>query len=112
MVHLGKQLLAYKNKNMKQIEPVSIWVFGNQVTAHYLQVTCTYDNNESTATEFYQLFSMFVDDDNVQTLGEQVAQGSISISGQNYIDWGNEPAISVNAWIYIFVADQINLVII
>jgi len=97
---------------MKQIEPQSIWLNGIEQTAQYLQVTCTYDNNKSTATEFYQLFSMFVDGDGVETPAEQVAQGSISISGQNYIDWGNEPAMSVNAWIYQFVADQINVVII
>jgi hypothetical protein len=97
---------------MKQIQPVIIWFNGNQDTAHYLQVTCTYDNNESTATEFYQLFSMFVDGNGVETPAQQLAQGYISISGQNYIDWGNQPAMSVNAWIYQFVANQINVVII
>jgi len=97
---------------MKQIEPFSIWIYGNQVTAQYLQVTCTFDNNESTATEFYQLFSMFVDANGVETPAEQLASGSISISGQDYINWGNEPAMSVNAWIYHFVADQLNVVII
>lgn len=97
---------------MKKIEPVSIWVFGNQITAQYLQVTCTYDNNESLANEFYQLFSMFVDSNGVETPAEQIAQGYITISGQNYIDWNNEPAISVNVWIYQFVANAINVVII
>jgi hypothetical protein len=55
---------------------------------------------------------MFVDDDGIKTPAEQIAQGSLSISGQSYIDWGNEPAMSVNAWIYEWVAVQINVTII
>lgn len=97
---------------MKQIQPLSIWINGNEEIAQYLQVTCTYDNNKSSATEFYQLFSMFVDNNGIETPAEQLASGSLSISGQSYIDWGNEPAMSVNAWIYEWVAVQINVTII
>jgi hypothetical protein len=109
---MGNSHKHLKINNMKQIEPLSIWINGNEEIAQYLQVTCTYDNNESLATEFYQLFTMFVDGDGIETPAEQIAQGSLSISGQSYIDWGNEPAMSVNAWIYEWVAVQINVTII
>jgi hypothetical protein len=97
---------------MKQIQPLSIWINGNEEIAQYLQVTGTYDNYQNTATVYYQLFSMFIDDNGIETPSEQLAQGILSISGESYIEWGNVPAMSVNAWIYEWVAVQINVTII
>jgi hypothetical protein len=91
---------------MKQIEAVQIWTNGVLKTAEFLQVIGINDNYESSATNFWQLFTK-VDD----AAGEQIAQGNTTISGQDYIDWGDQPAMSVNAWIYDWVAEQINVVI-
>ena len=96
----------------KQIQPVTIWVNGVSKQAQYLSVTGIYDNYESTSTQYWQLFTMVVDAEGVETQGESVSQGNLTIDGQAYIDWGNEPAMSINAWIYNWVAEQLNLTII
>lgn len=112
MAHHGKQSQVFKNNNMKQIEPQQVWLNGIEYTAQYLKCTGTYDNYESEATIYFQLFTMFVDDNGIETPAEQVSGGFNDISGQTYIDWGNLPAMSVNAWIYNWVAEQNNLTII
>ena len=96
---------------MKQIEPVQIWTNGILKTAEFLQVTGINDNYESSATNYWALFTLVTDAEGVESEGEQVAQGNLTISGADYIAWGDQPAMSVNAWIYDWVAEQINVVI-
>jgi len=94
----------------KQISPVTIWTNGTSKVAEYLQVTGINDNYESSATNYWQLFTK-VTTDGVDSQGEQVAQGNLTISGQDYINWGDQPAMAINEWIYQWSADQLNLVI-
>ena len=96
----------------KQISPVTIWVNGTSKEAQYLQVTGINDNYESSATNYWQMFTMNVDAEGVESMGEAVAQGNLTIDGADYIEWGDVPAMSVNAWIYDWVAEQLNLTII
>jgi len=91
---------------MKQIEPIQIWDKGTLKTAEYLQVTGINDNYESSATTYWALFTK-VDD----VAGEQISQGNTTIDGQDYINWGDQPAMAINEWIYNWVASQINVVI-
>lgn len=91
----------------KQIEPFQIWTNGELKTAEYLQTIGTLDNYESTATNSWSLFTSV---EGVQ--GEQISDGTLIISGQDYINWGNQPAMAINDWIYQWVADQLNLTII
>jgi len=95
----------------KQIAPVNVWVNGKSKEAQYLQVTGINDNYESSATNYWQMFTMNVDADGVESVGEAVAQGNCTIHGQDYIDWGNQPAMVINEWIYNWVASQLNLTI-
>ncbi len=96
----------------KQISPVNVWVNGQSKEAKYLQVTCINDNYESSATNYWQMFTMNVDAEGVESMGEQVAQGNLTIDGEQYIAWGDQPAMAINAWIYNWVAEQLNLTII
>ena len=96
----------------KQIEPVTIWVKGESKVAEYLQVTGINDNYESSATNYWALSTKVVDAEGVESQGEQVAQGNLTISGQDYINWGDQPAMSINEWIYNWSADKLNLVIV
>jgi len=96
---------------MKQIEPVQIWTNGTLKTAEFLQVTGINDNYESSATNYWQLFTRVKDANNNWVAGEQIAQGNLTIDGQDYINWGDQPAMAINAWIYNWVASQINVVI-
>ena len=96
----------------KQISPVTIWVNGTSKEAKYLQVTCINDNYENSATNYWQMFTMNVDAEGVESMGEQVAAGNTTIDGADYIAWGDQPAMDINAWIYNWVASQLNLTII
>ena len=96
----------------KQISPVTIWVNGTSKEAQYLQVTGINDNYESSATNYWQMFTMVVDAEGVESIGEAVASGNSTIDGESYVEWGDVPAMSVNAWIYDWVAEQLNLTII
>ena len=79
--------------------------------AEYLKVTGINDNYESSSTNSWALFTKIQDVDGNDVVGEQVAQGNLTISGQEYIDWGNQPAMAINTWIYNWVANELNLVI-
>ena len=96
----------------KKISPVTIWVNGQSKEAQYLQVTGINDNYESSATNYWQMFTMNVDAEGVESMGEAVASGNLTIDSEDYIEWGDVPAMSVNAWIYDWVAEQLNLTII
>jgi hypothetical protein len=98
-------------KNMKQIKPVQIWTNGTSKTAEYLQVTGINDNYESSATNYWQIFTKLTDAEGVESAGESVAQGNLTITGQDYINWGDQPAMAINTWIYDWVANELNLVI-
>lgn len=93
----------------KKISPITVWVNGTSKEAQYLQVTGINDNYESSATNYWQMFTMNVDAEGVESMGEAVAQGNLTIDGADYIEWGDVPAMSVNAWIYDWVAEQLNL---
>jgi beta-lactamase class D len=95
----------------KQIEPVTIWSNGESKVAEYLQVTGINDNYESSATNYWAMFTKIVDEEGNDKQGEQVAQGNLTISGQDYINWGDQPAMAINEWIYDWSASQLNLVI-
>ena len=101
----------------KKISPVNVWVNGESKEAKYLQVTGINDNYESSATNYWQMFTMKIDmnglesDILVETMGEQVAAGNLTIDGADYIAWGDQPAMAINDWIYNWVAGKLNLTI-
>jgi hypothetical protein len=81
---------------MKTIEPVSIWDNGTVQEATILNAYCINDNLSTSATFYYSLLS-----DSMQ----QLAQGNLSMSGQDYDGW------QTNDYAYDWVATQLNLVI-
>jgi hypothetical protein len=95
----------------KQISPVNVWVNGESKQAEYFQVTCINDNYENSATQYWALFTKVVDAEGKESQGEQVAQGNLTIDGADYIAWGDQPAMKINAWIYDWCATKLNLVI-
>jgi hypothetical protein len=96
----------------KQIEPVTIWVNGESKSAEYFSVTCINDNYESSATNYWALFTKVVDEEGIDMQGEQVAQGNLTIDGASYVAWGDQPAMAINAWIYNWSADKLNITIV
>jgi hypothetical protein len=92
---------------MKNIQPIQIWINGENKIGQLFQVTCIFDNYENTARNNWQIFTNGIDQP-----GELLSGGNLVITGQSYIDWGNVPANSINAWIYNWSAQQLGLTII
>ena len=97
---------------MKKIEPLTVGVNGTSKVAEYLQVTGINDNYESSSTNYWALFTKVVDAEGVESVGEQVSQGNLTIAGDEYIAWGDQPAMAINAWIYDWVSDKLNLILV
>jgi hypothetical protein len=96
----------------KQIQPVNIWVNGEMKEGKFFSVNCIFDNYENSATNYWQLYDAMVDEEGNEKMGMQVSAGNLTIDGQDYINWGDQPAMAINEWIYNWSASKLNLVII
>ena len=86
---------------MKQIQPISIWANGVNSQATQLSLTIINDNLSTSATLYYQLLT----ED-----GIQLAQGNLTIEGEEYQTWGDGTDINSDA--YTIAAMKLSLVII
>ena len=85
---------------MKTIQSIDIWKDGQSKQATILKMYISYDDLKSTATFQYQLC-----DDSLCS----IADGSLSIYGDNYLNWGGSGDSNEEA--YVFGASQLNLTI-
>lgn len=102
---------------MAQIQPVSVWKDGHVWTADQLRVRSIGDDLATTAQFYYELIEEIVttqdgEGNDVTTGGSVVAVGNLTISGQDYDDWGNQSGVDINAWAYQWAATQLNLTIV
>jgi len=93
---------------MANIQPVTLWVGGQQQTANVFQLSIDKDNLKDWARLYYQL-------GNEQPTEEAPAttwllDGNLTILGEDYAAWDADP--SANEWIYNWAANQLNLTII
>jgi hypothetical protein len=93
---------------MKSIEPVQAWKNGEQLEANLLNAYIINDNLQSSCSFYY---SLNTSGDGTEAmplvLGQVVAEGNITMSGQDYIDWDNS-----NEAAYVYIAEKLNLTII
>ena len=93
---------------MKSIEPVQAWKNGEQLEANLLNAYIINDNLESSCSFYY---SLNTSGDGTEAmplvLGQVVAEGNITMSGQDYIDWDNS-----NEQAYEYIAEKLNLTLI
>jgi len=90
---------------MANIQPVTLWVGGQQQTANVFQLSIDKDNLKDWARLYYQL-------GNEQPTEEAPAttwllDGNLTILGEDYAAWDADP--SANEWIYNWAANQLNL---
>jgi hypothetical protein len=90
----------------KQIAPVSVWVNGQTKTAEYLDAYAIRVTLNESAQFYWALYAKVVDSEGVESQGEQLAQGNLSMDGADYQSWEQDDV----AW--DFVASQLNLTII
>lgn len=86
---------------MKTIEPVSIWDNGSVKEAKVLNAYAVNVTLGNSATFYYSLSA----ENDDQTLGAQVAQGNLTMTGDAYAKW------TVDAYAWDWVAQQLNLTI-
>jgi hypothetical protein len=86
---------------MKLIEPVSIWDNGQVKEAKILNAYAVNVTLGTSATFYYSLSAENAD----QTIGSQVAQGNLSMTGEDYKKW------AVDSYAWDWVAEQLNLTI-
>lgn len=106
---------------MRQIQPVNIWVKGQQRQANYIDMKSTYDNLSTKAIFRYYLISstpypdQHIDSEGqvVETtsyLNETLSEDQLEMSGQDYQSWGATGDVNNEA--YLWAAAQLNLTLI
>lgn len=86
---------------MKQITPISIWDKGTTHQAEILNAYGTFTQLGKNAQFYYCLFAKN------ETLMVQVAEGNLTMSDEEYAQWGENDEYAWN-----FVATKLNLTII
>ena len=86
---------------MKAIQPVTIWVNGETNQGVWLNAYIINDNLLDSATFYWNILD-------VTEL--QLAQGNLTIQGQDYIDWNANPDINDDA--YLWISLQLGLTLI
>lgn len=92
---------------MKTIQPTQVWYSGQEVEATILNVFCSGDNLQTSATFSYELMKEVeydgIPNPTVRVVG--LVGGSISMTGEAYDNW------DTNEYAYAWVAEQLNLTI-
>lgn len=92
---------------MKSIQPVQIWKNGESKSASVLSAILINDDLATSATFYYQLKEGDSQDAEGNVIsGQSLADGNVSMSGQDYQDWDDS-----NDGAYAFIASQLNLTI-
>ena len=93
---------------MRKIQPITAWKNGEQLEANLLNAYIINDNL-ATSCSFY--YSLNTSGDGTETmplvLGQVVAEGNLTMSGQDYIAWDNS-----NEAAYAYIAEKLNLTLI
>ena len=92
---------------MKPIEPITIWKNGESQEANLLSALLVNDNLESSCSFYYQLCSSSEGTESMPlVIGQTLAEGNITMSGQDYLDWDNS-----NEAAYSYIAEKLNIMI-
>jgi hypothetical protein len=83
---------------MKQIQPILIWVNGQQAIATLFSLIIINDNLSNSATFYWQL----LDADAVK-----LADGNLTMVEPQYDQWGTQS--DVNQWAYQWAATELNI---
>ena len=93
---------------MRKIESITAWKNGEQLEANLLNAYIINDNL-ATACTFY--YSLNTSGDGTEAmplvLGQVVAEGNITMNGEDYIAWDNS-----NEAAYAYIAEKLNLTLI
>jgi len=91
---------------MKQIAPITLWVNGTLKTAEFLDAYAIRVALDKDASFYWALFTKIVDEEGIASSGEQVAEGNLTMTHEEYLLWDQDEF----AW--DFVAAKLNITII
>lgn len=115
---------------MRPIEPVQVWFNGVEMEANRLNLYITNDNLKDTAQFWYALLVETPIPTTTTTTGEgptpptpgpvpppfmnvvQVTQGNLTMTGQEYLDWDESSAGTINEAAFVWAAGKLNLTLI
>jgi hypothetical protein len=97
---------------MKQITPFAVWFNGANVDAEYFAMKSIDDNLEDQAQFYWQLFAKTQDQEGNDIVGQALSQGNLTMSGEQYVEWGNQGGSDINNWAYSWAANILNITII
>jgi len=88
---------------MKQIQPIQIWVNGQEQTGNWINAYIINDNLKDSATFFWAIFT-------AETDGTQLSQGNLNIVEPDYSVWDSTADINQSA--YEWICNQLGLTLI
>jgi hypothetical protein len=93
---------------MKKIVPIQAWKNGEQLEANLLNVYIIRDDLQ-TYCEFYYSLNTSGEgtEQNPLIVGKILAEGKITIDGENYLAWDGD-----NNYAFTYIAEKLNLTLI
>ena len=88
---------------MKKIQPLNIWSNGLTKVAKYLTLVCGSDNLTNAAFFYYALFAETENQEGEKIQGEKLADGNLTMDGEDYINWDN------NNYAWNWAATKLNI---
>lgn len=100
---------------MKSIQPITLWVNGQQQTANQFNLQIVNDNLVDSATFYYELIDQVVTpsptpEDEPIVSNVVLANGNSILQGAEYDSWGDSGNINDDA--YTLIAAKLNLTLI
>ena len=93
---------------MKPIQPVTIWKNGESQEANLLNAYIINDNLATSCSFYYSLCASGEGTEAMPlVIGQTLAEGNITMTGQDYLDWDNS-----NEAAYVYIAEKLNLTLI
>ena len=91
------------------IQPVQIWTNGQATSGNFIDASIVNDNLSDYAQFYWQISNVTTDSEGAESK-QSLTQGNTSISGAEYIAWGEQQDINLAA--YAYICDQLNLTLI
>lgn len=92
-----------------KIEPVTIWQDGQAKTGNVINASIVNDNLTNYAQFYWTIDTVIVNSDNTETL-QVIAQGNTTITGDAYVQWGEQSDVNLAAYQYICAQLNLNLI--
>jgi hypothetical protein len=91
------------------ITPVEIWQNGQSETGNYIDASIVNDNLSDYAQFYWNISKLTTDSEGNETK-QSLTQGNTTISGNDYVIWGE--TTDVNYAAYQYICSQLNLTLI